>query len=504
MGTQIRNCSNGVQELLLDTIHKSLLITLVERLPAEARIALCCAGKFLNNNWQTLEAVLAGRHVVAVLDDAPEKLAESQFRGVPLKPVNWATPNHVDAILITSDRAEDRMARRLAPLTEAGITILRTFRLAHNRDLTPEMLEAVVEGADPDVFAAPRLWEQPLPAHPPAVGVEINNGCNINCVMCETHSAARPLGEMSLDMFQATLDRLDAVNCKTLTYHTVGEPTIHPQFEDILRISSERGFEVMLSTNGLLIHRFLDALIRWPVSVIRFSVDGATKETYERIRVGGNFERLLSNLHLIRDAVTKHDLPTSIQMAVTLSLDNLREVPLFFDVYGSIVDDNLISFSPVNSLSAGDGSYYGRAKLIDLDRSTVPCPLLWSVMHVGYDGRVSPCCRDYHGELIVGDTTEQTLEEIWNGPALNELRDKHAAGDMAALPRACRNCYTAGTGPSALISFFITSLRQASPDLDAEEFERRTLSFIGRLGQVESQSMHPQAAPSAYRLPVVN
>ena len=273
--------------LPLNNVHIALLRHLIGNLPDESRIALCCAGKFLHANWRNLEEVLAKRHVVAILDDDPEKLACDEVLGLMVRSVDSVTRGDVDAVVITSDRMEDRMVRRLERLAGEGVTVIRTFRIDHNPDVTPDVIQAMVTRAAPDLYDEHQPWNEPLPATPPAVVVEINNGCNINCVMCETHSAARPKGEMDLDMFRESLDQLEAVNCKTLHYHTVGEPTIHRRFGDILRISHERGFEVFLSTNGLLIDRHIDALVRWPVGVIRFSVDGATRETYERIRVGG-------------------------------------------------------------------------------------------------------------------------------------------------------------------------------------------------------------------------
>lgn len=494
--------------LLLDKVHIALLRHLIGTLPDDARIALCCAGKFLHANWRNLQDVLTKRNVVAILDDDSAKLATGTVLGLPVRPIDSAGGDHLDAVLITSDRMEDRMVRRLERLASEGVKVIRTFRIDHNRDVTPDVIQAVVTQAAPDLYDEPQPWNEPLPASPPAVGVEINNGCNINCVMCETHSADRPIGEMEPDMFRKSLDQLEAVNCKTLTYHTVGEPTIHHRFADILRISHERGFEVMLSTNGLLIHRYIDALVQWPVAVIRFSVDGATRETYERIRVGGKFDRLLDNLGLIRDAIIEHKLPTSVEMGVTLSLDNLREVPLFFEVFGRFVDDGLITFGLLNSLTAGDVDYYEGARLINVDRLNVPCLPLWSNMYVGYDGRASACCRDYHGELVVGDTRTQTLTEIWNGPVLTELRAKHAAGDVAALPQACRNCHTAGSAPAALISYYITSLRRAEPHLSPLDFEQRMLGFISTLGPASphggNRNGPGDAGERSYPLPVLN
>jgi radical SAM protein with 4Fe4S-binding SPASM domain len=245
----------------------------------------------------------------------------------------------------------------------------------------------------------------------------------------------------------------------------------------------------------MLIDRFVDALIRWPVAVLRFSVDGASRETYERIRVGGRFDRLLSNLKVVRRAISENGLPTLLQMNPTLSRDNLDEVPLFYDVYGPYIDEDQIDFRVVTSLAAGSRDYYNRVKLIEADEWKVPCAQLWEMLYVGYDGRVSACCRDYHGELIVGDVTRQSLSEIWHGPMMSSLRDAHGRRDKAALPRLCRGCYGPGARRATLLSCMVSAMRRTLPDVGRREFAERLEAFLTRLN-APNASPHSGASSS--------
>ena len=58
------------------------------------------------------------------------------------------------------------------------------------------------------------------------------------------------------------------------------------------------------------------------------------------------------------------------------------------------------------------------------------------------DGQTSACCRDYDGEMPVGDLAERTPVEIWNGDALAGMRAGmlDPAGDQAALHPICASC----------------------------------------------------------------
>lgn len=469
--------------MALDNVQKLLLRRIVHDLPNDSRIALCCAGKYLAKNRRAIRDALAGHSVSAVLDDAPDKLEAGRIMDLPVRPIAFATPQTIDAIIITSDLVENRMVRRFRSLADEGVRIIRTARIEQNESVTPAMIESLLDDPELDLVSRPRPWSRPLPEVPPGGGLEITSGCNLNCLMCDTHSATRPAGQMSLDMFARGLDELDAIGCKHLSYHTIGEPTIHKQFDTILQLSHERGFQVFLSTNGMLLDRYVDALTRWPVATLRFSIDGATKETYERIRVGGDFDRLLANLRLMHDAVVAGDLPTTMQIDVTMSQDNLHEVPLFFEVFGPYVDDDQISLRPINSLAAGARDYYQDVKLIDDHERMIPCPQLWEVLYVGHDGRVSACCRDYHGQLVVGDVTKQSLRQIWLGEAISKLRAGHLAGDPKSLPEACRQCYYTGSGRADLLTYMIAAIRHATPRISAEEFIARISAFTDRLSQ---------------------
>ena len=70
------------------------------------------------------------------------------------------------------------------------------------------------------------------------------------------------------------------------------------------------------------------------------------------------------------------------------------------------------------------------------------CRRPWSLMYFTANGRALPCCIapfSQHGydNYMLGDATQQTLREIWNGPAYREFR-KALLSDKP--PAACANC----------------------------------------------------------------
>ena len=68
----------------------------------------------------------------------------------------------------------------------------------------------------------------------------------------------------------------------------------------------------------------------------------------------------------------------------------------------------------------------------------MPCPFSWQYVVVQWNGDVVPCCRDYNGELKLGNVKDASLKEIWNGPAYAEFRRKMTTGE--GLSELCLEC----------------------------------------------------------------
>ncbi|OGX20175.1 MAG: hypothetical protein A2Y00_07030 [Omnitrophica WOR_2 bacterium GWF2_43_52] len=66
-----------------------------------------------------------------------------------------------------------------------------------------------------------------------------------------------------------------------------------------------------------------------------------------------------------------------------------------------------------------------------------PCPALFRTLVVHNTGIAVPCCSDLRLELKVGDLTKQSLDVIWHGEAITEMRLAHIRGDFAKYNRCC-------------------------------------------------------------------
>ena len=91
------------------------------------------------------------------------------------------------------------------------------------------------------------------------VYLEITNVCNRSCSFCP--KTARPAKFMPEKDFTAILDRLRGWT-EYLYFHLMGEPLLHPALPRYLELARERGFRVILTTNGTLLPHAGEDLLR--------------------------------------------------------------------------------------------------------------------------------------------------------------------------------------------------------------------------------------------------
>jgi MoaA/NifB/PqqE/SkfB family radical SAM enzyme len=83
------------------------------------------------------------------------------------------------------------------------------------------------------------------------VHIELTNICEFNCVFCPKAEMKRPLGYMDTALAKRIISELkEGEVCEKVTFHVMGEPTLHKDLEEILEHASAVGMNVGLTTNG--------------------------------------------------------------------------------------------------------------------------------------------------------------------------------------------------------------------------------------------------------------
>lgn len=281
-------------------------------------------------------------------------------------------------------------------------------------------------------------------SHAPGA-IEINDSCNINCVMCDTKSATRKKGVMKLELFEQIIRRMASYGYTGVDLHTIGDPLANKNLADYLEVLRRHRFTVgKMSSNCLMMDRHIDTLFEYRdvIRSFRPSVDGATKETYERIRFGGKWEDLLRNLHLFADWNRKAKHPFPVYVNNIISLDNYHEIASIPKVFDFVAEPHQFSFSFITSNSPTDRYFMMANALGSQFAQQRPCSRVWRSMHILKDGSLTTCCRDYNGDLIYGHINDDDLKTVVNNDKIQDIRRAHLSDDKTMLPPLCQTCYT--------------------------------------------------------------
>ncbi|HKG62004.1 MAG TPA: radical SAM protein [Pyrinomonadaceae bacterium] len=267
---------------------------------------------------------------------------------------------------------------------------------------------------------------------PRRLSVELANICNLHCSYCfrsdenlySSHAEFFPL-----TLLERVINEAHAAADVTRISFTGGEPTLHPEFAETLRIISNSGSTVSFVTNGWHFERVWPALQanRAAVSHVAFSLDGVTREDHDRWRGNGSFDRLVRAF--TRCYMSK--LPFGIKIVIRRDLvDQLEQIAIFAARMGAaslnfvhvmptsnaVADNSALSLDEqraaeqeiailarIFKMKIGiDVGYY------NIDESRPPCaPLAGVSMNIDYRGRLSLCCNlsgfrgaDQEGDVV--------------------------------------------------------------------------------------------------------
>jgi MoaA/NifB/PqqE/SkfB family radical SAM enzyme len=319
---------------------------------------------------------------------------------------------------------------------------------------------------------------------PVCVYLEVTNRCNLLCTTCpRTYEELEPPADMSWDLFRSIVDQLPDLARAVL--HGVGEPMLVANLPRMVTYLKDRGIYVLFNTNGtLLSERNGRALIAAGLDELRVSLDASNRESFKAIRGRDYFNRILRNVRAFRELQeregqtkprvsawltglkeTVEELPAFVKLAAELGVQEVYLQRLvFFDqsTMGKAQPDqalferltreeaaclrqaeDLARLLGVTFSASGAASEPGLSLKRNDDGSPWSlCRRPWSLMYFTANGRALPCCIapfSQHGyeNYTLGDATEQTLRDIWNGPAYREFR-KALLSDKPCT--ACANC----------------------------------------------------------------
>ena len=334
---------------------------------------------------------------------------------------------------------------------------------------------------------------------PLEVILDTTERCNLKCKMCYFSAVDRlqflPFdrqlsrnGMMPLETFSRVAADLFP-RARRVALGCAAEPLVHPKFIDILREAGSYGVpDLWFPTNLLpLTPAKAEAICEAGVNTVGVSMDGTSAETYETIRVGGKFDRLMRSLDLLngvrRGASTRLRL---IFVWMRTNRGDLADLPRFAEEVGASeldvrfvaptahvsAEDELLDDEDPGALRAelaataaeaaarglrlvsypdfDNGQPVGvrghvmrwRAGLYDRQRlrgrfrtAVAGCAWPGHTVVVRPNGAVSPCI--FWEEQPIGLYPETSLGEVERSPLLAEIVDGLKSGNPCGTCNTC-------------------------------------------------------------------
>jgi len=296
-----------------------------------------------------------------------------------------------------------------------------------------------------------------LPNAPMRLWIEPTSFCNLKCPMCTSKDIPEDqVGYMDWDLYKKIIDEAKGF-VHDINLFLGGESLFHKRLPDMIRYARENGIGTRLSTNATVLTKDkAKAIIDAGLDFIIFSFDGYEKEVYEKIRVNASFEKTLSNIkgfleekkrrgskkpYVVFQMIEFKDENTlpfkgRDSEGMGFSAENEKKAAFLKRIEGLPID----KFSTIQPHTFAGNIKRDEAKgFRPLGGRYVPCTFLWYSMSVKWDGTVVPCCNDLPGSMPIGDIRKNSLMEIWNSPALTDMREKIASGQYKEIP-LCKGC----------------------------------------------------------------
>nr|WP_294991472.1 radical SAM/SPASM domain-containing protein [uncultured Sediminibacterium sp.] len=271
--------------------------------------------------------------------------------------------------------------------------------------------------------------------------------CNLSCVMCPNSSLNEDkLGAMDHETFDRLLDKISPFAELTMLYF-MGEPLQHPEIGDFLKLARKKlNGRLIVSTNCMLLTDELAKLIiDLSIDVVICCLDHWSKERYEKIRIGGNFETVIHNIENLLSIKSKQERSETNVIVKSLDFgfeENEREE---YESYWS----SRGGIPLIGWVDSWAGQMPGLRKLnfepqpyADLDRSE--CADLWFKMVINWKAEVVLCCHNYDYSIQLGSLLQTDPQTLWQNDVITDFRRKHLEAKFDCNP-LCKNCSEWGT-----------------------------------------------------------
>lgn len=298
-------------------------------------------------------------------------------------------------------------------------------------------------GDAPWVRIRNRLTRRPVPSFPRTIQIQTFTGCNADCIFCPYGGTyeTQPKGKMAPGLFERIIDEAAAHRVRRISPYLMNEPLMDRGLFDKIRYINATipGCNVVVTSNGhFLTPPVADAILDLGDGLheLCISLQGIDSEPYEKTMRGSmNFERTLANVNHFIEEQRRRGLERPklwITMVDTAVID-ARKAVAYWRSRGVASKYTTLENRGGNIRNAES---FSRTKAMSY---CTTCTRLFKQAYILFNGDMVLCCVDYSREQVLGNITNSSIDDVWNGPVATEIRRRHLAQEFDRLP-LCGNC----------------------------------------------------------------
>lgn len=298
-----------------------------------------------------------------------------------------------------------------------------------------------------------------LSSYPRQSNIEVTNICNLRCPDCYlgSGSSARKKRNLTFDEFKMIIDQL-ADYLFAVNLGPNGEPFLNKDIFKMIGYLKKKNVGSILSSNlNFSNDNYIDKIIDSGLQHLTVGIDGASQDTYQNYRIGGDFSKVISNLtSLIRRRNERRLRFPFVEWLYVVTKHNENEIEKAKKIAENIGVNEIIFHKPFVPLDywfldLNDEAVKKRAEK-DLPRkgeyrikgkeSVIPknCSFPFNEIQILCDGTVTPCCRLAEKDINSGNIFYESFEKIWNNDLYQFFRKQlRAQGNRPSCSKCLIN-----------------------------------------------------------------
>ena len=216
----------------------------------------------------------------------------------------------------------------------------------------------------------------------------------------------------------------------------MGEPLLHPKLERFLTLAGEAGFKVILTTNGTLLPKQQEILLKSPalhkvnISLHAFEANDLTVPFEDYLSGCFTFGKAAEGKKLIAYRLWNQGGQDEKNNDILAAMAKFFPKPWVQERRGTRIGERIyleygdkFDWPDLNAADGGEGVF---------------CHGLRDQLGILCDGTVVPCCLDHEGDIALGNLFSQSMEEILESPRAKAIYDGFS--QRKAAEELCRKC----------------------------------------------------------------